>query len=371
MSRVLAWLSVAALAALPWAALRAPWLAPAVAVAGVVSAAPWRPRRGADPEGSLLEAGSAGLAIWSVSHEALPGWLALAAVVALVGWAGTRRPVPRPDAADLVALVGWGGAPLIRPEIVAHPGAWVAPAVLLVAARRIALPARRRAGPGLPGPPAREVRGRLVLDGVVAPDENGLPALPPLDLEVAPGESVALVCDDPSTLAPVVEVVAGRRAPAAGTVTVDGEAPDPAAPVVAVVARGERFVPGDLESNLAALREQELEPAAALAARESCALDTVERALDGCELDAEGEPLGELERLLVLAARVLVSAYRVVVVLDPVPWVNAARGEAWRRAVVRASVGRTALWITADRELARRAHRTVLLRAGAWQEVER
>ena len=60
-------------------------------------------------------------------------------------------------------------------------------------------------------------------------------------------------------------------------------------------------------------------------------------------------------RLLVLAARVLVSHYRIVVVVDPEPWVDSRRGDLWRAALVRASVGRTAIWITADPELADRA----------------
>ena len=58
------------------------------------------------------------------------------------------------------------------------------------------------------------------------------------------------------------------------------------------------------------------------------------------------------------------------VVLDAMPWVNAVRGELWRSAVVRASVGRTAVWITADRELAARADRTVVLRGGSLRATE-
>jgi hypothetical protein len=67
---------------------------------------------------------------------------------------------------------------------------------------------------------------------------------------------------------------------------------------------------------------------------------------------------------------VIPSAYRVLVVVDPMPWVNAVRGEIWRKAVVRASVGRTSIWITADRHLAEHADRVMEYRGGALRWVE-
>jgi hypothetical protein len=60
----------------------------------------------------------------------------------------------------------------------------------------------------------------------------------------------------------------------------------------------------------------------------------------------------------------------VVVVVDPTPWVNPVRAEIWRHALVRASVGRTALWVTADRTLARAADRAVELRHGTLQPMQ-
>ena len=75
-------------------------------------------------------------------------------------------------------------------------------------------------------------------------------------------------------------------------------------------------------------------------------------------------------RLLVLAARVIPSSYHVVVVVDPMPWVNAVRGELWRSAVVRASVGRTAVWLTPDRDLASRASHVVEYRQGALRRAQ-
>ena len=87
---------------------------------------------------------------------------------------------------------------------------------------------------------------------------------------------------------------------------------------------------------------------------EACSLERIRRELDGREIADDGQPLNELDRLVLLAARVIPSEYRVVVVVDPGLWVDEERGGAWRRAVVRASVGRTALWLTRDLELASR-----------------
>ena len=134
-----------------------------------------------------------------------------------------------------------------------------------------------------------------------------------------------------------------------------------------MVALGEPFVPGGLAENLSALCEGPVDETRITAATEACALDEVTAALDRGE---GGEALPVLHRMLLLAARVLVSPYRIVLVVDPAPWVNTVVGEIWRRAVVRASVGRTALWITSDRELAVRADRLVVFRAGVLAREE-
>ena len=59
-----------------------------------------------------------------------------------------------------------------------------------------------------------------------------------------------------------------------------------------------------------------------------------------------------------------------LVVVDPMPWVNAVRAEQWRSAVVRASVGRTAVWLTADRDLASRAGQVLEFRQGSLRQAD-
>ena len=135
--------------------------------------------------------------------------------------------------------------------------------------------------------------------------------------------------------------------------------------MVALVAPGEPFVPGGLNANLAALCDRPLDRAAVAAVREACSLTEVAEQLGDRPIAVDGEPLTAYHRILVLVARVIPSQYRLLVVVDPMPWVNAVRGELWRNAVVRASVGRTSIWITPDRDLANRAALVMEYRQGA------
>jgi ABC-type transport system involved in cytochrome bd biosynthesis fused ATPase/permease subunit len=208
------------------------------------------------------------------------------------------------------------------------------------------------------------------LRGLVVAGRDGLPRSVPLELEMRAGDSVAVLCDSTPDAEALAETFAGRRAPVDGEVSVDGVPIGSGDRVVAVVAPGEAFVSGSLETNLAALAGQALPPSAAAAVREACGLAEVADALGGRALSGNGEPLGAFHRMLVLVARVIPSHYRILVVLDPMPWVNAVRGELWRSAVVRASVGRTALWVTADRALAARADVVLALRGGGLRTAE-
>jgi hypothetical protein len=113
-----------------------------------------------------------------------------------------------------------------------------------------------------------------------------------------------------------------------------------------------------------------LERGAIAAIYDACALNEVAESLGDLLIDRDGGPLTPFHRLLVLMARVIPSSYRVVVVVDPMPWVNAMRGELWRTAVVRGSVGRTAIWLTPDRDLAARASHVVQYRHGALRQIE-
>jgi ABC-type transport system involved in cytochrome bd biosynthesis fused ATPase/permease subunit len=220
-----------------------------------------------------------------------------------------------------------------------------------------------------PGPPCREIRGTLSLSRVVVPGADALPRSVPIDLELRAGDSLAILCDSPEDAASLADVLTGRRAPHAGKIMVDGAPLEVGAQLTAVVAQGEPFIPGDLVTNLGALADQPLERSAVTAIREACSLSEVAEALGDRYLERDGSPLTPFHRLLVLIARVIPSSYHLVVVVDPMPWVNAVRGELWRSAVVRASVGRTAIWLTPDRDLAKRAGHLVEYRQGALRSI--
>jgi ABC-type multidrug transport system fused ATPase/permease subunit len=353
------WYHAVLLAGLPWLAVWRPWWVP-IAVAAL---APWhrvvRRNRTTEPwsSGVVAAFAVAFLATWGGWKPVL-GWLGLAIAVAAVVILLPRHDGGRPDAGDLVALLGWGAAFAVVPELLAtEGGGWLAPAVLLIATRELAstVGGDPQTIHGTLGPPSREVRGTLSLRGVVFA-ADGLPLTIPLDLDLRAGEALALLCAEPgATRQALADVLSLRAAPRAGEILVDGSPVESDDRLLAVIAPGEAFVDGAIEDNVAVLRDTPLDRTTLGAAREACGLDRVIEALGGRSLACDGAPLDVSDRMLVLAARVLVSPYRLVVAVDPGPWVDVRRREQWHRALVRASVGRTAVWITGDRDLADRA----------------
>ncbi len=367
---ILGWLSALLLAAVPWVGWLAAAAAPLVAVAALLLTPPWRIRLGVDPWAGGIEALS-GLAAVGVAMgwQAAAGWLAGGTVVAvLAAFEGTG--LRRREVTGRLALGAWALSFLLWPGQLTGVMAWTGGGLLLIGARRAGLAfnwARTREKTPVLGPPTREIRGELELRDMVGAAPSGLAATRPVRLSLEPGQSVALLLDRVSSAGPIVEAVRGLCAPTEGTVLIDGAAVDGEERLVAVVALGEPMLPGGVEENLAALCDTPVPESQQVAAREACSLSEVSTTI--AESNQNGG-LVTLHRLLLQAARVMVSHYRIVVVLDPSPWVNSVRGEIWRRAVVRASVGRTALWMTADRELARRADRVFVMKAGALAEEE-
>lgn len=367
---VAGWYQAALLSLVPWVAIWQPAWVPLLVAMAIVVRPLLRQIGPAEPWASLLVALSSLLLILICGSWAIAGgWLLLALLVVVMRWAFTaRRGGLLPDAASLVGLLGWGAAIALQPQLVnTSHGGWLAPAMLLIMARRltIGLVGGRGSAAVLPTPPSREVRGTVCLQRVVMAGADGMPRSVPFDLELRAGESLAVICDAPSDIEALAELLAGRRQPIAGELTIDGAPPADDDCLVAVVAPGESFISGDLEENLAALCDEELDEGGLVAVMEACSLNEIAEILEDQSLDVAGEPLSSLDRLLLLAARVIPSDYRVLVVIDPMLWVNTVRGEMWRAAVIRASVGRTAIWITMDRELAGRAARTMEFRQGS------
>jgi len=372
-TQIASWTSSLLLAALPWVAFRVPVWAPLVAAVSLLLEMPWTLRGPQLQWRGLLVLLSAGAFLvveggWQMAAV----WAGAGLVVGLLAWRETRRGSARPDAGDLLLLVCWGLGPMVAPGGPAiPPGGWLAPLVFLVAVRRLVDAATVDAGTAgpVPAPPAREVLGAVELEKVVIRGDDALARSVPLSLCLEPGESLAVLCDSGVEAEMLATTFAFRRPPLEGRVLVDGEPAQEDLPV-AVIGPGERFLPATVDENLGALVSGELHDAARAAVEEACALDEVRRDAGGRTLSVDGSPLSPFHRLLLLAARVIPSHYRLLVVLDPEPWVNRVRAELWRNAVVRASVGRTAVWITPDRELASRAERVVEWRHGRFVELD-
>jgi ABC-type transport system involved in cytochrome bd biosynthesis fused ATPase/permease subunit len=363
------WYHAVLLAALPWCAWWDPRWAPLM-VAGI-ALVHLQVRRTAASEPwssvSILVVASVFLTTMGGWRGPIGWWLAFGAVVAVTARILPREGGGRPDAADILALGGWAAVFAFQPTFLETTGGgWLAPAVLLIAARRLGtiLSISGSARPSVLGPPTREVRGTLSLRGVVV-TSGGLPSTVPIDLDLRAGESMAVLCDDPTAAQALADVITGRTKPDSGEILIDGGPVESVDRLVAVVGPGEPFVEGGLDHNLGALRDEPPDRAARGAARDACGLAEVVGELAGRSMAVDGSPLSIYHRLLVLAARVLVSHYRVVVVLDPAPWVDLGRKDVWRAALVRASVGRTSIWITGDPELADRAEYVHEFRGGA------
>jgi hypothetical protein len=361
-------------AVLPWLIAWQPHWAPMAAVMAVFS---WPVASRA----RTVESWTSGLVVVSAlvflfvfgGPAATGGWLVLAAVVGVLKISLQSPRWGRPDAADTAAAVGWAVAMAAVPSLIEiEHGGWLAPALLLLAVRRLTAASfgRRLATSFDLGPPTREVRGTLSVQDLVAGGDAGIPQTSPIDLELRAGGSVAILCDVARDQALLADVLSGRSSAVSGEVAVDGVPVEGNDCLVAVVGPGETLLPGGVADNLGALCCDPPSPEALTAAREACALDEVEDALGDGVMAADGSPLEVYHRMLLITARVLPSHYRVLVVVDPMPWVNAVRAERWRSAVVRASVGRTAVWLTPDRDLAARAGQVFEFRQGSLRRVD-
>jgi predicted ABC-type transport system involved in lysophospholipase L1 biosynthesis ATPase subunit len=367
------WLYALLLGALCWVAASRPGWAPIVAAAAIAIHRLVDRYRSTKPWSDLLVVISTTTFLLVRSGwELALGWLLLGALIVAVARALPRRDGGRLDAADLLAVAGWGAVFALTPHLVeTENGGWLAPLLLLYAARRVARTGPDRAAAAHPGPPSREVRGTLSLNNVVVSGADALPQSVPINLELRAGDSLAVLCDSPLDAATLAAVFSGRRTAHSGQMMVDGSQLEGGGRLAAVVALGEAFVVGDLLENLSALTDRTLDRSALAAIHEACSLNEVVEALGDRLIEGDGSPLTPYHRLLVLAARVIPSSYRIVVVVDPMPWVNPVRGELWRAAVVRASVGRTSIWLTPDRELATRASHVVEYRQGALRTPDR
>jgi thiol reductant ABC exporter CydD subunit len=202
--------------------------------------------------------------------------------------------------------------------------------------------------------PARE---GLVLDGV--------------DLELRPGETVALVGPSGSGKSTVASIVLGLAHPLGGRVLVDGRErgdEDLAAwrRQVAWVPQRATIFTGTVAENIRLADASASDERVRKAARQAGADGFVARLPDGYEtvIGDGGRPLSAGEGQRIALARAFLRDAQLVVLDEPTANLDPVNAEAVAQAMERLFEGRTALVIAHRPELARRADRVVRLDAG-------
>jgi ABC-type multidrug transport system fused ATPase/permease subunit len=202
--------------------------------------------------------------------------------------------------------------------------------------------------------PAREA---LVLDGI--------------DLELGPGETVALVGASGAGKSTVASLLLGLATPTAGRITVGGvdlaqcEA-DAWRRQLAWVPQHPTIFRGTVADNIRLGHGDAGDNEVRAAARLACADDFVRALPDGYRtiVGDGGRPLSAGERRRIALARAFVRDASLVVLDEPTADLDVATAALVGDAVERLRIGRTVLLIVHNAELAGRADRVLLLEDG-------
>jgi thiol reductant ABC exporter CydD subunit len=244
---------------------------------------------------------------------------------------------------------------------------------LAVADRMLALldePAVAREGGPRPVPNPAAVPVRLERVAFSYPARPGL-VLDGLDLELAPGETVALVGESGAGKSTVAALLLGFLEPTAGRVTVGGIdlagcQADAWRALLAWVPQHPTLVRGTVADNIRLAR-----PASDRAVRTAAALAGADRFVADLPSGYEtlvgdgGRPLSAGERRRIGLARAFLGDPSLVVLDEPTADLDPASVEVVSRAIRRLSAGRTVLLIAHRPELVGHADRVVRLEDGA------
>jgi ATP-binding cassette subfamily C protein CydD len=191
-------------------------------------------------------------------------------------------------------------------------------------------------------------------------------ALTDFQLDLAPGELVALLGPSGSGKTTVLNLLLGLATPTAGAVTVDGlglSAGRGLAGAVAWVGQSPLIMPGTIAESIALARpdaaRDEVLVAAMHAGLGPCLADRP-RGLDTV-LDERGSGLSGGERQRIALARALLKAAPILLLDEPTAHLDAEAEAALARTIARAARGRTTLIATHSARLAAIADRIVRL----------
>ncbi|GLI01643.1 ABC transporter ATP-binding protein [Phytohabitans aurantiacus] len=231
------------------------------------------------------------------------------------------------------------------------------------------IPAPRPASDtGRPAPPVAHVDGAVKVAGLGHQYVAGHPVLHGVDLDVAPGERVALVGASGAGKSTVAKLVAGVHHPTAGTVTIGGTLVDEFATgrTVALVTQEVHVFAGRLDDDLRLARpsapDKELRDALAMVG----ALEWAEALPDGLAtvVGEGGHKLTATQAQQLALARLVLADPPVAVLDEATAEAGSAGARVLEEAAARALDGRTALVVAHRLTQAATADRVIVLDAG-------
>jgi len=238
----------------------------------------------------------------------------------------------------------------------------------------------RLAGVALLAPPSRgaavaPAHAGVSLSGVAHAYDGGHQALRGVDLEIAPGERLAVVGSSGAGKSTLGSIVAGRLVPSAGSVRVGGVAVADAAlphrPVVATVTQEVHVFAGSVRDNLL-LARPDAGPDEVDAALAAVGADGWVAALpEGADTEVGGGavPLTPAQAQQVALARVLLADPWVVVLDEATAEAGSAGARALEAAARAVTDGRTTITIAHRLVQARDADRVLVLEDGVAVEL--
>ena len=241
-----------------------------------------------------------------------------------------------------------------------------------VAADRLSALEAMAKAPASRAAPLRQAPAIRFQDVTVRYPGEERPALSGFSLDIAPGETVALLGPSGAGKSTVLNLLLGLAPLSGGEVLVDGLALSEAgsfAPSVAWMGQAPLIVPGSLAGNIALSRPDatpsELAPAIAVAAEQAGLGTLLARREGGLEarLDERGSGLSGGERRRVALARALLKPAPILLLDEPTAHLDAASEAALVETIrrVTAKGGRTTLIATHSERLAAVADRVLRL----------
>jgi ATP-binding cassette, subfamily B, bacterial len=221
------------------------------------------------------------------------------------------------------------------------------------------------------------LRGKVVLDGVdfAYANTGGLPVLNGLDLQIAPGESVALVGETGAGKSTVMKLIARFYDVTGGTVRVDGlDVRDLALSdfrhQLGIVPQEAFLFTGTLRDNIAYGRPEATDAEVEHAARAVGAHDMIARHPDGylTAVTERGRSLSSGERQLIALARARLVDPAILLLDEATSNLDLATEARVQRAMSEVSRGRTTVLIAHRLPTARTADRIALVADGVVAE---